>query len=89
MDAQTQFRLARFDALLLRRARNRAGIERHADRDDAFDHFFGRTGDGLQIGTLIGHRACDLVDEQCACHTTRLRKVRQSNVIIHHHHRDL
>jgi hypothetical protein len=86
---RAQFGLAQGDPVLLGRARDGAGVERHADGDDARDHRSRGGGDRLEIGARLGQRAGDLVDEQRARHAARLRQVGQRHVVVHDHHVDL
>jgi hypothetical protein len=53
------------------------------------DHPFGRLGDGVEIGALLGEGARDLVDEERARHAARLRQVGQRDVVVHDDHADL
>ena len=89
VDAEAQFGLAGRNAILLGRARNRAGVERHADGRHALDDAPGGLRHRLQIRSLFGERPGDLVDEQRSRDPARLRKIRQGYVVVHHHHLDL
>ena len=77
------------DAVLLRRARHGAGVERHADRAGAGDDPLGGGGDGGEVGAGLGQRAGDLVDEERAGDAAGLRRVGQGDVVVDDDHADV
>jgi hypothetical protein len=88
VDAEAKLGLAGRDPVLLRRARDGAGIERHADTPEAGDHPAREGSDGVEVLPGLGGGTGDLVDEERAREAPGLWQIGQRDVVIDDHHGD-
>ena len=89
VDAEAELGLAVRDARLLGRARDGAGVERHADGAGRPTMRWAARVTAVEVGAFLGQRAGDLVDEEGAGEAAGLRQVGLGDVVVDDDHRDL